>query len=502
MSIRFTKYINITSGVIGQGGVPDRSFCGRFFTNNSLVPPQSMIECTTAADVGTYFGTASEEYKRAVQYFGFVSKQTRSPTVIQFARWCDVAVAPLIYGGTAAKTLASLQAVTAGGFTLSLGGVPLVATALNLSTAVDLAGVAALMQTKIRTGTGTIFTAATVTYDPTTNRFNFVAGATGAAAISLTDGAQTPLALLGWAPSTTTGLIVAAGSAAEAPEAAFNNSVVANDNFGSFLFMPVLTQTQFVNVANANDALNNQFLMAQDVSVANAAAWAAAAAAISGVAMTLSPIITEFPEQDPMMILAATDYTSRNAAQNYMYQVFSNQTPSVTDDTNSDLYDSLAINYYGQTMKNGRTINFYQRGVLFGSINDARDIGVYCNEMWFKAAMGTRLMDLLLAVTQVPATSQGRAMLLSVSRDIISQALLNGTIAPGKILTANQKVAIVQATGDDKAWYQVQSSGFWIDWAIAPFTNTSGIVEYKATYTLCYSKDDVIRTIQGVHDLV
>lgn len=503
MTIRFSKYVNITSGVIGAASLAERKFCGRLFTNNPLVPPQTMIEFTTLASVGTYFGAASEEYARAAVYFGFVSKQIRQANSIQYARWADVAVAPVIFGGTAAKTLAALQAVTAGGFSIVIGGTPTAFTALSLAGAADLTAVAALVQTKIRTGAGVMFTAATVTYDPTTNRFNFVGGTTGANTISVTDGAQTPLALMGWAPVGTTGLIFGNGSALEAPEACFNASVQGvNGNFGSFLFMPAITLIQATAIANANYALNFTYLDCLDLATANVATWGAAMGTIGGVAATASPISTEFPEQDPMMLLAATDYNSRNAAQNYMFNVFNNQTPSVTDDATSDAYDALNVNYYGQTSKNGRLINFYQRGVLWGGISDARDIGIYCNEMWLKSAMGAAIMDLLLAVTQVPATSQGRGMLLGISTPIIQLALLNGTFAPFKTLTATQKVAVYQATGDDKAWYQVQNVGYWIDWVIAPFTNVGGITEYRATYTLVYSKDDTIRSVVGSHQLV
>lgn len=509
MSIRFSKYINITSGVIAQGGVPDRSLCGRLFTDNNLVPPQTVITFTTLTDVGNYFGTTSAEYLRAAVYFGFVSKQIKSASQIEFARWVDVAVAPMIFGTTAAKLLATFNAITAGGFTISLGGVPLALTGINLSAAANLAAVATTIQTAIRTGTGINFTGATVTYDALTNRFNFVGGATGAAAITVTDGAQGVAAALGWVPqlssgtfTTATGAIWANGAAIENPDASFNTSVATLDNFGSFSFIPALTLSQATAIANASNAFNETYLFCLPIAAANAATWFAAMGAIGGVAPTLSPIATEYPELDPMMILAATDYNSRNAAQNYMYQVFSNQTPSVTDNASSDAYDAQNINYYGQTMKNGRAINFYQRGVMWGGQTDAKDIGIYANEIWLKAAMGGALMNVLLALTQLPANADGRGFLMANSQPVINLALRNGTISVGKPLNATQQTAISMATGDSKAWYQVQNTGFWIDWVIEPFTDTDGATRYRARYTLVYSKDDVIRTIIGTHALV
>jgi hypothetical protein len=499
MAIRFSKYVNITSGVIGQSSVDDRDFMMRVFIDDPRVPQGTVAEFDTLADVGTYFGTSSSFYAIASEYFSFISKQIQSPNAIQFARWVSVAQAAQIYGNTAAKALATFTAITAGGFTLSIGGVPYAMTAINLSGAADLNGVAALIQTKIRTGSGTQFTNATVAYDATTNRFNFVSGTTGAAALSVTDGAQGVATALGWVSGT--GLIVSPGAAVENPDAAFNNSVTANDNFGSFVFHLALTQNQALAVAQANYALNNAYLDLLWVSPANASAWAAAIGGVGGVAATLSPLPAEYPAILPGMIFAATDYTRANAAQNYMYQVAGGLTPSVTDDASADLYDGLQINYYGQTLKNGRAVNFYQDGVLWGGVNDARDIGVYCNEIWFKSAMGTMLINLLLALTRIPADSTGRRILLANSAAIINQAKFNGTVDVGKTLTAQQQAAVYQATNDPLAYIQVQTIGYWLDWVISSYV-TNGITKYQAEYTLVYGKADSIRRVTGIHDLV
>ena len=65
MAIRFTKYIDITSGVGAGAVVPRRDLIGRVFSSNSLIPPGSFLEFDTASDVSSYFGSSSQEYLRA-----------------------------------------------------------------------------------------------------------------------------------------------------------------------------------------------------------------------------------------------------------------------------------------------------------------------------------------------------------------------------------------------------------------------------------------------------
>ena len=74
MGIAFTKYVKITSGVAGQAALGARELIGRIVSTNPLIPPGAILEFTTLASVLSYFGSTSEEYKRALQYFSRISK--------------------------------------------------------------------------------------------------------------------------------------------------------------------------------------------------------------------------------------------------------------------------------------------------------------------------------------------------------------------------------------------------------------------------------------------
>lgn len=160
--------------------------------------------------------------------------------------------------------------------------------------------------------------------------------------------------------------------------------------------------------------------------------------------------------------------------------------------------DSLRVNYYGRTQQAGQLIDFYQRGVLQGSVQDTN---IYANEMWLKDRAGADIMTLLLALPKISANDTGRSQVLGCLRNVIDMALTNGTISINKPLNYTQKTFITTITGDDTAWVQVQSQGYWLDAQIQEYT-VDDRVEYKIVYLLVYAKDDVIRKVEGTHSLI
>lgn len=523
MSINISQYVDITSGVGASAVVPNRLLVGRFFTANPLVPINSFVQFTSAAAVLAYFGSESEEYARASFYFGWISKSGTQPPAIQFARWANVATAPTVYSASfvnanATTLLAAFKAVTAGTLTVVIGGVSLAKTGLNFSSDGTLAAVASRIQSAIQTGTGVVFTSAAVAYNAASG-FTLTGGATGNNTISITASGDADIAvgtLLAWLPQQTTdvygnitaGSIWSPGSAIQDLVTTLQDSSDTSNNFGSFAFLTNLSLTllQVQSVANWNNANipNNQYLYSIPVTPANANTWSTAypvgVGLIGGCSLTLSPVVSpvEYPEQAPMMIAAATDYTQVNAVQNYMFQQFL-LTPSVTSTASALGYNAQSINYYGQTQNAGTQFSFYQNGVMQGLPVNPLDQNTYVNEAWLKDAMAVALLNLLLALNEIPANTQGQIQILSTMQQVINQALLNGVISVGKTLTSLQQAYITSETNDPTAWYQVQNSGYWVDVVI---TSAGSPLIYTATYTLIYSKNDVIRQIVGTNTLI
>lgn len=498
MSINMKRYVSIVSGVGGASAVRARDLIGRLFTNNELVPTGSLIEFGSADEVASYFGSGSQEYKRAAFYFGWISKTISKANKIAFARWVDADVAPKIFGARLKSTLAQIKAIANGGFTITLGADTHVVSGLDFSGAVALSDVATILQTALRGLGGTQFGGVVVAYDAVRGGFN-ITGAVAEAAPVAISAAETNDAAgsLGWL----TGSILSDGAVAESVSDALRNSANASNNFASFLFMPALSDEQVAEAASWNDAQNVMYHYCVPTLAVDAAAMYEMLSGQSGVSLTLSEVAGEYPEMVPMIILAATDYTKRGSTQNYMFQQFA-LTPSVTTDADADLFDGLRVNYYGRTQTAGQYLDFYQRGVMCGLATDPVDMNTYANELWFKDRCGSAIMELLLSLGKVSANETGRAQIMGVVQTAINEALNNGVISIGKPLNNTQKLYVTTQTGNDKAWIQVQNIGYWLDCSIQSYVTQDGRTEYKAVYAVIYSKDDCIRSVTGTHTLI
>jgi len=147
MAIAFPKYIKITSGVGAGTAVPTREFMGRIVTSNILLPTDTYMEFTSAADVGVYFGTTSSEYNLALFYFSWINKTNQSISTISFVRWASTNSPPRIFGGKVTTSIAAFQAITNGGIAIYLSNSPFTFTGLNFSAVATYADIAAVLQT-------------------------------------------------------------------------------------------------------------------------------------------------------------------------------------------------------------------------------------------------------------------------------------------------------------------------------------------------------------------
>ena len=116
MAISLNRYVNIKSTVGAGTVVPTKLLVCRMFTGSNILPPETFIQFSSAADVGTYFGLTSEEYYRALFYFAWVSKTQDSAPAIQFARIANVDSAPQLFSAPQTQTLVGWKSITDGAF--------------------------------------------------------------------------------------------------------------------------------------------------------------------------------------------------------------------------------------------------------------------------------------------------------------------------------------------------------------------------------------------------
>jgi hypothetical protein len=504
-----SRYIDITSGVGAGATVAERKLILRIITQNTTIPPGVVLEADDADSVGTYFGTSSEEYLRAAAYFGFISKSTVSPALISFCRWVSTDIAPMVVGDTLTKSITDFAAVTSGLLTISVGNATTSVTGIALSTATDLTAAAATIQAAIRAaGTSeSQLATATVTFNTNTNQFVLTGSVTGSGAITVTASGNSGdiSTLLGWA---TSGTVFVSGQTADEPNSAISKSASISNNFGSFLFANSngnLTNSQVAEVALWNDDQNEMYMYSVPTSLSNLGTLYALVKGYSGCALTIvsSSLANDYAEQSPCEIFAATNYNATNGVQNYMFYQFDSRNITVSDDTTANTADASRGNYIGVTQSAGQQIAFYQRGILCGGSADATDMNTYANEIWLKSAITAKIMALFLAVNAIPANPTGVSQLLAVIQSVLTLALTNGTFSAGKTLTTIQQQYITSNTGDSNAWRQVQTLGYWFNLTYTSYVNSNtNLTEYKAVYTLIYSKGDNIRLVDGTDTMI
>lgn len=495
MSINSNKYVSIVSGVGGAAVVSARELLARVFTANELVPTNSVLKFSDADSVLDYFGSDSEEYKRAAFYFGFVSKQVTSPRNITFARWAETDTSAQIFGAQA-DTLVNLQAISAGALTVTLNGVDAAVT-VDFSLAASYADVATELQTKIQAEGGT-FATTTVTYNALKTQFNLNTNGSADGAISVASGSTATA--IGWGSNA----IFSDGIGAQTLTEVLASSTELTNDFGSIIFNYDLTLdlTEKAEVAAWNVTRNNEFQYHTTCVVSDAQDHYDDLNGFGGTGVTLRDVsLDEYPEMLPAAVLASQDFNSNSAATNYMYVQDSRLTPTVTTTTLSNTIDAIKINYYGQTQEAGSQINFYQRGVLMGGSTDPRKMGVYANEQWLKSELKADFLNMFLAQPIIGADDTGIAIAISVLSDAAEKAVTNGSFAQGKVLTNTQIQFINQVSGNQTAYREVASKGYWFDATIEEETN-EGVTEYYIAYTMIYAKRDAVDSVRGRHILI
>ena len=448
MTIPASQLVDITPRVIG-GGLSGLAFVGTFLSKSDRLPANQSVPFYSQKAVGEYFGTGSDEYALAGNYFVADSNSSRKPNVLWFFRKVDEATPAFLRGSSNPSTLDKLKAIKDGTLTITVDGTVKELTALNFSAQTSFSGVAGVVQTALNGATCSwdsnfnafVITSPTTPGTETVSSLTFATG-TAADALGLTSGTLSQGAL----PASLTKTMTAC--------------VNANSNFWSF--MPVYQET-FEEALELASWCNNQgvrFMYAMvDSSEAGKTANNQACLAYQtkdyyGVCALYN---TKALGAMAMGVGAAINPAQLNGRKTWAYKQQTGLAYTVNDETSAPILLANGYNFYGDYATASNQFKLFQNGQISGN---AKWIDTYYGQIYIRDGLQNAWINALMMNNTVPYNQSGYGILRAAAMDIINSAVNAGFIRQGVSLSESQKATVQSEAGLDisgaletQGWY-------------------------------------------------
>lgn len=403
---------------------------------------------TTLSAVGNDFGTTAPEYLAAVNFFS----QSPQPSLLYIGRWAQTATAGVLHGArlsASQQAIANFQAVTNGGFNITIDGTVKNVTGLNFSGAANLNAVAAIIATALST--------ANVVWGANNQRFDVISktsGATSTVSYASAPGTGTDV-------STLLGLTAASG--ASAPVAGIPAETLLS------------AVAQMANISTDWYGLAVAALGLQDADQIAVAAFieAASPSRIFGITTQAAGTLDPTSTTDLAYLLSAAKYrrTFIQYSSSSPYAVTSMYGRAFTVDFTGNR-TTITLKFKQEPGVTAETLTETQAATLkakkcnvFVNYNNSTAIiqeGQMTDGSFFDEVHGldftqndvqTALYNALYtSPTKIPQTDAGNEILANVISARLAQGVANGLIAPGVWNSAGFG-ALSQGDTLDKGYY-------------------------------------------------
>ncbi len=378
------------------------------------------------SDIASDYGTSAPEYLAAQLYFS----QNPQPTQVFLGRWAQSATQGLIRGGILTATeqgLGNFTAVTSGGFKMTIDGTLRTFTAINLSTATNLNGVAALVDTAITayatcvwTGSrfvitskssGTSSTVSAATAPGSGTDIGPLLKMTAALAAPVVNGiaaesALTAVTVIDNMPRAFYGLMLATTAA-----------LINTDHLAIAAYVQGATRKHIYGVTITNTNVLDSTVTNDLASSLKAANYTRTFCQYSDHAYAIASAFGRG---------LTTDFAANNSTITLMYKQEPGIVPQNLTDTQADTLKSKRCNVFVNYDNNTAILQY---GMMSGQ--------AYFDEVhgldWLSDDVQTSLYNrLYLSTTKVPQTDAGVHELLTIIEASCIRGVNNGLIAPGQ----------------------------------------------------------------------
>lgn len=518
MNIPASQLVAVIPGVLGAGGNP-LSLNSVFMTTDASVPVGAVLPFASLDSVEDFFGSDSTEAELAAVYFNGYAGATRLPGTLYFGRYNEGAVGAYLRSGSFNGVALSVLQALSGTVIVSVDGVTVTSTTINLAGASSYSNAAALIQTGLQTtgnvfsGTGTIdngagaagtvLTVSAVTSGTLHVGDMIVGGTTPKEVLSQVSGTPGGIGVysVGVAEDYNPGgaltvtilptvaydaqlaaFVVASPTTGVDSTIAYATGTIADDLKLQSAQAAVLSQGAVAatpaSAMNAVTEVTQNWAMfmttwepALDVKLAFAAwvqgtgsryayvAWDSDAAAITpnaagtfGAIVNASNSVGIVPVYDASGVIAAficgtaasIDFQQTAGRITFAFKSQPGLTADVVDETIALNLIGNGYNFYGSYATANEQFSFLQPGQISGSW---LWIDPYVNQIYLNSQFQLAFMSLLAGIPSIPYNVTGYTILRQAAMDPINEALNFGSIQPGVLLSASQRVQLDTAAG-------------------------------------------------------
>lgn len=483
MAIPASQIVNVIPRVLTAGN-NELEMTGLFLTKNPLMPFPQVLEFPNLASVGDYFGTSSQEYILARNYFLGYDNSFRKPNKLSFARRVSESIAAFVMGSAVIASIDNFKGITDGSFKVTINGTERQVTGLNFSTVTTYSDVAVIIQTALRefeplatvsystVSKGFIVSPGNVGEDSAIGYFEPIADESTLVTLNIRDDARLNIAVaadnqdiaLLLRLSSSSGATLSIGSD-ELTETENMESVIGqSENWVTFSTIYEADDAEILALAEWSNGQLEEYLYCawtNDKNLRNQTATNTIADQLtelgySGIEVTIgSAQYAAFV----MGTAASIDWNRQNGAINFAFKAQSGLAATVTTAVEATTLRNRRINYYGRYATRAQEFTHLYDGSMFG---DYRFIDPYINAIWFRNVLQVSMYGGIKTAVRVPYTDKGLAMVRSWMIDPISRALNNGVIEIGIELSESQKTELYQESGESSISDELAANGYYI----------------------------------------
>lgn len=396
-------------------------------TSNVIDNVERMRSYSRIEDVAADFGTSAEEYLSAVLWF----EQVPQPSSLLIGRWVDAASTGGLKGATlsaANQVMSVWTAITAGSFTFTKdAGSAQNITGLNFSAAANLNAVAAIIQAAL--------SGVTVVWNSVYARFEMTSTTTGAtSAISFLTTAPSGTDISGTLGmrSTSSGAYRFLGQVAESALDAVTLMALTFGQQWYAVVVPSAIDDDHLEIAPFIEASNTKHfygITTQEAGVLSSVSTTDIAYVLE--ALGYKKTMVQYSSSNAYAVVSAlariltTNYQGNSTVITLMYK----QEPGiVAENINTTQVNALQAKNCNVFAAYDNNTAILQPGVTCSGIF----VDIVLGTDWLAVDLIRNLYNLLYtSTTKIPQTDAGTHLLVTTCESVLSQAVINGLLAPG-----------------------------------------------------------------------